>query len=895
MESTKSAGLVSVLEPPTVPVAVHPTEESKPRIKMEPAPNFNASTLYTIPGSHGTGSDVNSCQPWSVTPTAPTIWDLANTADTYAQLQSEVKANASARQAEREDNANTHLAYSRQLKVYEDWWSKDQARRVEEAIANGTSYAPVPARPIDCLKVAIYLEHERTRMTIGTDGKPIPNTSLSKESLAQVVSALESYRFEETGDKRDRLRGDKRIQDILASADQNEAKRQRESQQLKANGAHSQTLTRDEWREVALGMLLEHGHKKSLQINIRDRAMFLVSRAAIMRGDNVRPICWSDLSMREIGLINMGDDHRVKALVIMSNEGKTNKRGRLDLHPTLRHRFPELCPIFAIALQLFSYFHIGNGARPMFEPDYESPKASNVGFRSWYDWRLFPNSAEESMAESLSPRAHRDRVNIIKSKYNITCIKVTHAGRVSGAEGAIEGGATVDGTKKLGLWSQGGSFEGSYASATLPLNAMLALAYFNGERKDNYYVSRDFMNPPDELCSLIFPWIEQEETAYEIRVVQDSAKARDQSLVNFLEVLRWFRRILLQDMAALAWKHPEVPFLRFAPFNTESFRSFANTAGSVIEKAEEDVRNNQRNLPEVLAATFAGHLQAIHAQNHLNFQRLETLQENVEYQSTSMSHALAASLTGPSRKRKATSQEIPGAVRSPPAPTAALQALALQPAVAPELTTQSAAPASTNSASTHSSAQVRTVVSGQGHIYAAHTFPMSSRPEEYARQMLGISALEEKFSFEQLKYQSFDWVPTDVSHSWLPRFEWWKPNGGSLPTLADVWKEYSEGIGHRFSILQLNEQWGARWKRDVRSIKSEFTRRMKIVRLIEGLMKQNEWSCDYALEFLSSEYPIAAGPGSPSHLRSSRSFSDWLKDSTSNAVLAASKLYTSQI
>ncbi|KAF6764548.1 hypothetical protein DFP72DRAFT_775784, partial [Ephemerocybe angulata] len=72
----------------------------------------------------------------------------------------------------------------------------------------------------------------------------------------------------------------------------------------------------------------------------------------------------------------------------------------------------------------------------------------------------------------------------------------------------------------------------------------------------------------------------------------------------------------------------------------------------------------------------------------------------------------------------------------------------------------------------------------------------------------------------------------------------------SLPTLADIWNEYSVGIGHKFSIIQLNEHWGARWKRDIRSIESEFTRRMKIVKLIESLMKQNGWSSDCALEFL---------------------------------------------
>jgi hypothetical protein len=54
----------------------------------------------------------------------------------------------------------------------------------------------------------------------------------------------------------------------------------------------------------------------------------------------------------------------------------------------------------------------------------------------------------------------------------------------------MEFGATVEGVKKLGLWSQSTSFQSAY-NRTLPVDAMLALAHFNGDRGDSYFISRE--------------------------------------------------------------------------------------------------------------------------------------------------------------------------------------------------------------------------------------------------------------------------------------------------------------------------------------------------------------------------------------------------------------------
>ena len=45
---------------------------------------------------------------------------------------------------------------------------------------------------------------------------------------------------------------------------------------------------------------------------------------------------------------------------------------------------------------------------------------------------------------------------------------------------------------------------------------------------------------------------------------------------------------------------------RYPPFNTPTFRNFAATSLSVVDRVEEEVRHALKNLPEHVAATFRG-------------------------------------------------------------------------------------------------------------------------------------------------------------------------------------------------------------------------------------------------------------------------------------------------
>lgn len=85
---------------------------------------------------------------------------------------------------------------------------------------------------------------------------------------------------------------------------------------------------------------------------------------------------------------------------------------------------------------------------------------------------------------------HRERINSIYAKNNITISKVTHAGRGYAVKVSREHGASVEGAKALGGWSESGSFRPCYDRA-LPVDAMLGAAMFDAQRPENHFLPRE--------------------------------------------------------------------------------------------------------------------------------------------------------------------------------------------------------------------------------------------------------------------------------------------------------------------------------------------------------------------------------------------------------------------
>jgi hypothetical protein len=186
-------------------------------------------------------------------------------------------------------------------------------------------------------------------------------------------------------------------------------------------------------------------------------------------------------------------------------------------------------------------------------------------------------------------------------------------------------GASGADVKALGRWKTNDAFPNCYDQA-VPLEGMLGAAMFNARKPEQYFIARDYLGeslpgfqttqrvdfdsgcaePPSDLLAEIFPWIEAEEAALDERERSVGRPARDIALKGFLWLLKWFRRVLLQDAAVLFTLHPLCAIFGFAPFRSKSFRDFAIRSTLLIQQANEDSRLALQHLPHQYAQSMQG-------------------------------------------------------------------------------------------------------------------------------------------------------------------------------------------------------------------------------------------------------------------------------------------------
>src|SRR5436190_20401509 len=87
----------------------------------------------------------------------------------------------------------------------------------------------------------------------------------------------------------------------------------------------------------------------------------------------------------------------------------------------------------------------------------------------------------------------------------------------------------------------------------------------------NYYLERECLSPPDELQNLIFPLIEVTNVANE----KNGPDLQDIAQRSFMELLHWFRVIILQDAVFLREKFSGSPLWNHYIFKHRLFEEFA--------------------------------------------------------------------------------------------------------------------------------------------------------------------------------------------------------------------------------------------------------------------------------------------------------------------------------
>lgn len=252
--------------------------------------------------------------------------------------------------------------------------------------------------------------------------------------------------------------------------------------------------------------------------------------------------------------------------------------------------------------------------------------------------------------------------------------KVTHAGREFSVKTAREYGASVDGAKALGGWSDSGSFRPCYDRA-LPVDALLGAAMFDAGRPESHFLPREFLGefysddifiiidakpePPAELLENIFPWVETELAALELRE-RENPLARDIALHQFFKLLVWFRILLLQDCALLYMQNPQSPLFTYPPFNSTVFREFAASSVDRIADVEARGRLAVKNLPQNLVRGFQGAVSSLTMAQRAGHDEMRSRVLGLEAQLRAMAQHITDLGGMPGRQRKSRETREPG-------------------------------------------------------------------------------------------------------------------------------------------------------------------------------------------------------------------------------------------
>ena len=154
------------------------------------------------------------------------------------------------------------------------------------------------------------------------------------------------------------------------------------------------------------------------------KAMFLVSHAILLRGDNVRRIdladFWVFVINKAIDLVDPSSTECIPCMILnlmgTKNNAAVTTTSR-DFGVALRHRNAETCVIGSLAVYLFMRFNVSTW------PDFSI--SSN-----WYQTKLFP-SRKNSETE-ISYQDHNTSIKELLLGASIVTTKVTHISRKGG-------------------------------------------------------------------------------------------------------------------------------------------------------------------------------------------------------------------------------------------------------------------------------------------------------------------------------------------------------------------------------------------------------------------------------------------------------------------------------
>lgn len=222
---------------------------------------------------------------------------------------------------------------------------------------------------------------------------------------------------------------------------------------------------------------------------------------------------------------------------------------------TYRNKNVEICPIGALAFYYFYRFH--HNHEPW--PDFSNRE-------QWYSIKVLAK-AKGPVDVEIDYNSHLEVINKAFKHANVS-LKGTHTGRREGCRLADLLSIPDAQMRRLGRWDN--SKMTIHYTTGIPLEGARILAGHHPD-KGMYFLERDCLEPPLELQRMIFPQLEYSRAKNE----QLGDDKMDTATVTFLQLLEWFRILILQDAVFLREKFSGLAIWNQPPFNHPEFHAFA--------------------------------------------------------------------------------------------------------------------------------------------------------------------------------------------------------------------------------------------------------------------------------------------------------------------------------
>ncbi|KAJ7253957.1 hypothetical protein C8J57DRAFT_1519115 [Mycena rebaudengoi] len=125
----------------------------------------------------------------------------------------------------------------------------------------------------------------------------------------------------------------------------------------------------------------------------------------------------------------------------------------------------------------------------------------------------------------------------------------------------------------------------------------------------------------------------------------------------------------------------------------------------------------------------------------------------------------------------------------------------------------------------------------------------------------GSSAERQQYYFQRygaahFRKHSPEWLNGD----WVPHYKY-----AAADAIWDYWIEWEEGVNGFIAVEELMTAWAAKWRCNNSALKSENTRRMRVINLILALSKKLHWNINLVRRFITEKavrVPVIAAANS---------------------------------